>query len=143
MNDTRVLVLCHANRYRSPLFAALLQRRAPGIEVRSAGFKEGGRPAAKRIREAASRLFGLDLAAHRSTLVSRPLVEWATHVLVMDGGNERRFAEAFPDQACHRANFGGRVPDPAFINPASPEFADVMRLIDVCTGSWAVALAGS
>lgn len=73
----RIVLVCDANRARSPIAAALLEREldrrgmSVGIGVSSAGLNtRGGQPAVPEAVEAAAGL-GLDIAAHRS----RPLVE--------------------------------------------------------------------
>lgn len=134
-----VLVLCHANRWRSPLAAVILKHHGPStLTVKSAGFKEADKRAAKPIRDAAAAR-GYDLEAHRSQLATRELLFWADLVVYMDGGNYKRLASllngSFPsvDVAC----LGqwakppvNRVPDPAFMAKASQEFADTVDLIE-------------
>jgi|1185.fasta_scaffold153759_2 protein-tyrosine phosphatase len=63
----RIAVLCTGNRFRSPLAAALLQRRLEGVPsaVGSAGTLELDRPALREAVELA-RERGLDLSAHRT-----------------------------------------------------------------------------
>jgi protein-tyrosine-phosphatase len=88
-----VLVLCHANRWRSALVHGYLaelvrQDRLCGynIQLRSAGFKEAGRPAGKPIRDVALEL-GFSLESHRSRLISVDDVLWADLIVHMGSGN--------------------------------------------------------
>src|SRR5439155_17823810 len=64
-----ILVVCTANRCRSPLAAALLRdeisRRGVAARVDSSGLLEAGHPATEETLDAASAL-GLDLEDHRS-----------------------------------------------------------------------------
>ena len=104
--------------------------------VRSAGFVNPGRKAAKKMREAAAEL-GFDLSRHRSQLVTPTLLKWAEAVVYMDGGNLRRlkamkFPGKFPALFClgHYAKPSvSRIPDPAFMKKGSSEFIGVVRLI--------------
>jgi protein-tyrosine-phosphatase len=91
-----VLVLCHANRWRSALVHGYLaelvrQDRLCGynIQLRSAGFKEAGRPAGKPIRDVALEL-GFSLESHRSRLISVDDVLWADLIVHMGSGNSAR-----------------------------------------------------
>lgn len=82
---SRVLVLCHGNICRSPYAEAVLQRRRPDLQVRSAGFAagEGGGadPTARRVSAAR----GVDLEAHRSRLLRLQDLESADLFLLMEG----------------------------------------------------------
>lgn len=139
-------MLCHANRWRSPLCAALLRKARPDLEVLSGGFKESGHRAALPIREAAEGM-GLDLAEHRSTQVIRFMVDQADLVIYMDGGQLRRllklcgkmdvgehddgFYVGVPDPKwkCLAWYVGHkRIPDPAFLGRGE-EFAAAVQLI--------------
>ena len=82
----RVLVLCRANRCRSPLFEEMLRaeftRSGAPVRVSSAGFLEAGRAAASGSQEEAQRR-GLDLGAHRSRRVGPADLRSADLVLAM------------------------------------------------------------
>jgi protein-tyrosine phosphatase len=84
----RVLVVCYGNIYRSALVAAYFaQRPIRDVEVRSAGFHPvGGRPAPARHVQL-SLLHGIDLAAHRSTVLTDELLRWADLIVLMDRHN--------------------------------------------------------
>lgn len=82
----RVLVICSANRCRSPMGAALLQRHADALgaplEVASAGFGAAGYPAEPETVAAMAEV-GVDLSQHRSRQLDRALLEDAGLVLTM------------------------------------------------------------
>lgn len=97
------LILCHANRWRSPLVHGYLEllawaarlphhppeRRAMQLNFRSAGFKEAGRPAGKPMRDVAVEL-GFNLDEHRSRVISIEDVTWADLIVHMGAGNLQR-----------------------------------------------------
>ena len=90
----RILVLCYGNICRSPYLQAALQRSLPGILVTSAGFIGRGRtvpPVALQL----GRQRGMDLSAHRSTLITPAIVRDADLVIVMDPEQARRVAASF------------------------------------------------
>ena len=68
-----IVFVCHGNICRSPYAAAAFSREVPpmfraGVRIDSAGFVGPGRPAPLNAVQVAARR-GLDLAAHRSSLV--------------------------------------------------------------------------
>ncbi|MBK6688616.1 MAG: ATP-grasp domain-containing protein [Deltaproteobacteria bacterium] len=81
----RVLFLCKGNLARSPFAAHTLEQLWPGrFEIRSAGFKtHPGRRCPPEVLAAAQSL-GIDLQAHRSTVYTPELSEWADLTLVFD-----------------------------------------------------------
>lgn len=125
----RVLALCHGNINRSPLCEAVLAER--GVEALSAGFKEAGRRAAKKTRDAAA-LHGYDLEQHRSQTVTPELLSWADLVVLMDRGNRRRLFQI--PAGCRFIMLGAyvglpRIPDPAFLARDSEEFLSAINLV--------------
>lgn len=91
----RILVVCTANRCRSPMAASLLTRRLPGADVVSAGSMEAGHPASDgSVRVMATR--GLDLAAHVSQEVNPALIAGADLVLCMARRHLREIVVADP-----------------------------------------------
>jgi protein-tyrosine phosphatase len=107
-----LLVLCHGNICRSPIAAALLARElAPlGVVVQSAGFIGFNRPAPAEAVSAAER-HQVDLAAHRSRLITADLARSADLIVVMEPSQRRLVCERF-----------GRLP------------SDVLMLGDIDTG---------
>lgn len=98
--SARILVVCTANRCRSPLAAAILsrelERRGLDAEVSSAGLLPGGEPVpAPGLRVA--REHGLDLTAHRSTQLDPALIDTADLVLGMAREHARAIAADRPD----------------------------------------------
>jgi len=95
MVPERVLVLCSANRCRSPLAAALLRRELAGrpwsVSVSSAGVSPfaGSRLPVPPDGKMVARRFGIDLSGHVSSLVSPAALETADLVLGMDRGHVR------------------------------------------------------
>ena len=92
----RVLVLCHGNICRSPVAGLLLaQGLAPlGITVQSAGFVGFNRPAPSDALTAAQR-HGVDLAPHRSRLLTSELARGANLVVVMETDQARLLCERY------------------------------------------------
>lgn len=134
----KVLVLCHGNINRSPLCAQILKSSGEGkFEIKSAGFVNPGRKASKKMRDAAAEL-GYNLEYHRSQLITKELVEWADLVILMDGGNQKRYSDFCNcGESMKKVRALGlyasppvtRIPDPAFIARGTPEFHDVVQLI--------------
>jgi protein-tyrosine phosphatase len=93
----RVLVICYGNIYRSPFAAEFLKRHAPDAEIRSAGFhNKVGRPSPPaHVAAAAER--GIDLAGHRSRLVTPSDLDWADTIVLMDRRNFTHLDEACAD----------------------------------------------
>ena len=105
-----------------------------------------GLRAGKPIRDAAHRL-GFDLEAHRSTMVDIPLMDWADVVVLMNPTHQLKLAMRFGNNRKgqmwvllgHFANpQKDSVPDPAFISPQNPKFAEVVRMIVVASNALAV-----
>ena len=102
-----VLFICTANRFRSPLAAAMLSRALQEMGfaeywlVRSAGtWATPGQPALPAAVSAARRR-GLDLSGHRSTRVSRELISEYDLILVMQASHREALLTEFPDLAEH------------------------------------------
>jgi len=94
MSDSRarVVVLCTANRCRSPLGGAIFRREAEllnlPVEVVTAGFSEPGLPATSATVDSA-RDRDLDLSGHRSRRVDSALLAEADLVLGMERAHVR------------------------------------------------------
>ncbi|HMG18863.1 MAG TPA: hypothetical protein VK573_09075 [Gemmatimonadales bacterium] len=91
-----LLAVCHGNICRSPVAAALLAREltALGIDVQSGGFIGFNRPAPPEAVAAAER-HGLNLAEHRSRLLTAALVRAADLIVVMDPAQRRLVCERY------------------------------------------------
>ena len=80
-----LLLVCTANRCRSPIAEALLRVRLsadPGLSVQSAGLLPGGLPVPGDALVRMDRL-GVDLSGHRSVQVSDTMLVHASLILVM------------------------------------------------------------
>ena len=100
-----VLFVCTANRFRSPLAAAILTKAleemgiAEAWRIGSAGtWAMPGQPALQAVSDVAHG-FGLDLAAHRSGRVSRQLLSEYDLILVMEAGQKEALLSEFPEVA--------------------------------------------
>jgi len=87
----RLLFVCSGNLCRSPMAAGLARHEAAerglDVEVRSCGtIAQDGFPASENGVVACDEL-GVDISDHRSQHLSKELVEWADHVLVMEEGH--------------------------------------------------------
>lgn len=102
---TTILFVCTANRYRSPLAAAIFQQelrlRRPGEHwtVVSAGtWADNGSPAAAGALVGGQSM-GLNLGAHRSRSIDAELVRAADLILVMEQGQKEAIRSEFPESA--------------------------------------------
>ncbi|MCP4873260.1 MAG: low molecular weight protein arginine phosphatase [Proteobacteria bacterium] len=96
MQPLRYLFVCTANINRSPMAATWtehhLAQRFVIAEIRSAGThawdgSEAGAYAIDAMRE-----LGHDMRAHRSQPVSEALLDWASHVVIMQPMHEEKIA---------------------------------------------------
>ena len=96
---TKILVVCTANRCRSPVAAAILaleaRRRGLDVTVDSAGLLPGGqRVPADGLRVGAE--LGLELRAHRSSMVQRPDLTGADLIVTMSREHARTLVAQEP-----------------------------------------------
>src|SRR2546426_3320715 len=91
-----VLVVCHGNICRSPFAAALLRASLSrnAVRVDSAGFMGPGRPSPAEAVAAAA-LYGVDLSAHRSELLTADGARTADLIVVMDPAQRREICDRF------------------------------------------------
>jgi protein-tyrosine-phosphatase len=86
-----VLLVCTGNTCRSPMAAAILERLGSdaGVNVRSAGVSaHEGYPATEEAARVA-KSHGLSLDDHRTTPLTKDLLDWADHVLAMERHHKR------------------------------------------------------
>jgi len=116
-----VLVVCHGNICRSPVAAALLARELASldVEVQSAGFIGFDRPPPAEAVAAAQR-HSVNLADHRSRLVTADLVRSANLIVVMDPTQRR--------QVCER--FGRRPSDVILLGDLDPDSVETRTIRD-------------
>ncbi|MBI2572148.1 MAG: hypothetical protein HYV63_34490 [Candidatus Schekmanbacteria bacterium] len=133
-----VLVICTANRCRSPLAHGILRASCgAGIALRSAGVMAiPGLPPLLEVQELAS-ANGIDVSDLRSTPLTSALVTWADHLLVMEGYHVAIVRDRFGAHAAARtrllgsfhpdAALRGEIDDPVGIGPSALErcFAQV------------------
>lgn len=100
-----VLVMCTANRCRSPLAAALVaraaQRRGDDIEVRSSGTHAVDGEPAMRESIAVGDELGVDISGHLSQALTLELGLWADLVVCMESDQATDVAGRFPGSARH------------------------------------------
>jgi protein-tyrosine phosphatase len=108
-----VLVVCHGNICRSPFAAALLrQALGPlGVRVDSAGFVRPHCPTPPEAVAAAAR-HGVDLADHRSRLLTPDLARAADVIVVMDPLQQREVQQRFGRPARDLVVLGDLDPAP-------------------------------
>ena len=128
-----ILVLCHGNINRSPACAAVLKQEFPELEVKSGGFGPGNKPATKKMRDMMAEE-GYSLEGHRSKTVTQDMVDWADKVVIMDGGNLKRFLRLFGDDDHKLLKLGEyhnppktRIPDPGYMPRGSEELGEIGR----------------
>ena len=100
-----ILIICTANICRSPMAMVLLSEKIRENElpgqwtVESAGtWAREGYPASKYGGELMSER-GLDLANHRSRMVTKEMLDQSSLVLTMESGQKEALAAEFPDAA--------------------------------------------
>ena len=98
-----ILFVCTANRFRSPLAAAILSKAleemgiAEGWRIGSAGtWATAGLPALQIVSSAAD-VLGLDLSGHRSARVSGDLLQEHDLILVMEASQKEALVSEFPE----------------------------------------------
>lgn len=124
----RVLFVCTANRARSPMAEMiardLFDRAALAVDVSSAGFLEGGRPAEPEARRVASKR-GLDLGSHTSRQLDQAIVDASDLILTMTSTHVLDICATWPDAASRTfalgevARFDGATatPDAGSLDP--------------------------
>jgi protein-tyrosine phosphatase len=102
-----ILFVCTANRFRSPLAAAIFQRQLQELGmsdswvIRSAGtWAAPGQPVIPEVALIAPR-FNLDLSNHRSTRVSRKLLASYDLVIVMQASQKEALLTEYPELQEH------------------------------------------
>ncbi|MCE8052161.1 low molecular weight phosphotyrosine protein phosphatase [Halomonas daqingensis] len=137
-----ILVVCRGNVCRSPVTAAMLQRRLPHCRVASAGLAalagRGVAPEALHLAEAD----GIDVREHRARQLDDQQLAEADLVLVMSEGQRREVTERWPQAMGKVMRLGhwlaqGQgldIPDPYGRSPAV--FERVHRLLGDASDTW-------
>jgi protein-tyrosine-phosphatase len=133
-----ILILCHANQFRSPLTEYALRAKLSPAEWRvgSAGvWAQDGLPAVRGLAEWS----GLaELAGHRSRAVNFTMLEAADLVLVMERGQREALSVEFPQVAGRlhllsemSAPVAYDIPDPA-MGGENPKklIAEILSLVE-------------
>jgi predicted ATP-grasp superfamily ATP-dependent carboligase/protein-tyrosine-phosphatase len=128
---SRIIVLCYGNICRSP-FAARLLEAGSGKAVSSAGtYPREGRGSPPSAIEAA-REFGVDLARHRSTILSREEAAAAELILVFDRANWLSVRALCPEAMPRVAYLGAA--DPAGSLEIDDPFGQGVENFSACYG---------
>ena len=97
-----VLFVCMANRFRSPLAAAIFskalgdhQQPGPWLVSSAGTWAVPGQPVLPQVQHAARHL-GLDLSGHRSSRIARQHLVENDLVLVMQAGQQEALVSEFP-----------------------------------------------
>ena len=111
-----IFFVCTANICRSPMAEGLLREMAKerqlSITVRSGGtmgLRE--KPAAKNAIKVMAEI-KIDISNHKCAGVSQDDIDWADHILVMEGKHASKLRHRFPDadlKILILANFGGMI----------------------------------
>ncbi len=131
---SKVVVICHGNILRSAFAEALLKeavlaRRAPGVCVSSAGLHAVPGRSADPRGVAVALEWGVDLSAHRATMLSAEAVAAADLILVMDLLNLAELVRYYPAAADKAALLGEFDPvwtdDPVISDPYTGDLEEV------------------
>jgi protein-tyrosine phosphatase len=103
VDSLHLLIVCTANRCRSPIAATWLRSKVAldevardRIEVRSAGFLEPGQ-AVPELGVALMAHRAVDVSGHRSATLDRAILEWADLILPMERTHVRRIVAGVPE----------------------------------------------
>ena len=132
-----VLFVCTANRFRSPIAAAIFRKlleAEPGVTeswtVASAGtWTMPGQPVIPMALEAARKL-GIDLATHRSVQVSGQLLAEYDLILVMQASQKESLHSEFPNLSRHVYLFSNVVERGSYDIPDS--FSSEREVVEIC-----------
>jgi protein-tyrosine phosphatase len=128
---SKILFLCYGNICRSPLAAALAEKRLSSITIDSAGFHEQtGRICPQKIL-GIGKSFGIDLSFHCSARVTHDKLANADLVIAMDLENLNRLRQEFPGME-NRTTLLGLFGTPGTLNIADPYLADEAATSRIC-----------
>lgn len=113
---SRVLFVCQGNIYRSPYAAMAFEAAVPAqlkgmVLVESGGFVGPNRPSPAAAIATAERR-GVDLRAHRSSLLTPDRVRQADLIVVVDPAQKRAITTRYPNVAARVVVLGDLDPEP-------------------------------
>ena len=133
-----VLIVCTGNICRSPLAAALLAARAPGLRVASAGTQAPAGAPADPLSVASGQRRGVDLAAHRARRLDEALLAEHDLVLAAEQHHVEAVTARFPMARGRVFRLGHwrdlDVPDP--VGRDEQAFEAAAGMIDACLADW-------
>ena len=106
-----LLFVCLGNVCRSPFAEALALHRFGRRQVSSAGHYPVADRRPPELALSAAKGFGIDLAPHRSRVLSRPMVEEADAIFVFDEANREAVVSHHPGAAERTHLLGALSPD--------------------------------
>jgi protein-tyrosine phosphatase len=137
----RILIVCSANRFRSPLAEYLMRREWAGymIDIESAGMHaQEGAPAHAAARAIAAAHGLTDIEAHRTRRLTPALLTNADLILTMDEQQQRAVMRAMPTYSgrvlllgCWR---GVTIDEPIVTSESSREWT--FGLLRECVDDW-------
>jgi len=131
-----VVFVCQGNLCRSPfaeaLFRASLARLGPTrFTTQSAGFVQPGRDSPREAVAAATE-FGVDLAHHRSRLVTTETVRRATLIVVMGSEQARSIRRRFGSRTAAMLLLGDLDPLPGSSRDIADPWGQPREVFDAC-----------
>jgi protein-tyrosine phosphatase len=139
----KLVVVCYGNIYRSPYAARLLgDRLGPAFQVRSTGFHAAADRPSLPAHVEMSLKSGVDLRAHRSTIITLDDIQWADAIVLMDRHNWQALRQRGADPArliwLGAFDGGGEIPDPYGLS--SDDALRIMHRVHRCTEALATAI---
>jgi protein-tyrosine-phosphatase len=128
--------VCQGNLCRSPFAEGVFRGLASGLGVRgfttqSAGFVQPGRVSPREAVAAAADV-GIDLAQHRSQLVSPDMLRRAALVVVMSRDQARLIRQRFGSRTAPMILLGDLDPLPSSARDVEDPWGESQEVFDVC-----------